>query len=81
MEEVAKSLTNTKTGGLAGATGGIDSELKDIASRREVMNRRLADTEKRLRAQYTSLDVMIGKMSTTSSYLSQQLAALARSNG
>ena len=81
MEEVAKSLTNTKTGGLAGATGGIDSELKDIASRREVMNRRLADTETRLRAQYTSLDVMIGKMSTTSSYLSQQLAALARSNG
>ena len=81
MESVAKALTDTKTGGLAGATGGIESELKDIASRREVLNRRFADTETRLRAQYTSLDVLIGKMSSTSSYLTQQLAALAKNSG
>ena len=34
-------------------------------------------TEQRLRAQYASLDTMISRMNTTSSYLTQQLAQLA----
>ena len=50
--------------------------IKDIAKNRDVLNARLAVTEKRYRAQFTALDGVISKMSTTSSFLTQQLANL-----
>ena len=55
---------------------GINATIKDIGSQRESLQRRLEDTERRLRAQYTALDTMLASMSQTSSFLQQQLAAL-----
>ena len=55
---------------------GINATIKDIGSQRESLQRRLEDTEKRLRAQYTALDTMLASMSQTSSFLQQQLAML-----
>lgn len=56
---------------------GINSTIKDIDKQRERFNTRLADMEKRYRAQYTALDTMISSMNTTASYLAQQLASLS----
>ena len=42
------------------------------------INLRLEQVEKRYRAQFTALDTMLASMQQTSSYLSQQLAALAQ---
>jgi flagellar hook-associated protein 2 len=56
---------------------GFNATIKDIDKQRQLMNTRLADTEKRYRAQYTALDMSISSMQTTSTYLTQQLARLA----
>jgi flagellar hook-associated protein 2 len=74
---------NTLMGQLLGSTGpidaktsGLNSSIEDIGRQRETLNRRLQDIEKRYRTQFSNLDVLLGNMSRTSSYLTQQLAAL-----
>lgn len=63
---------------LATSSNGIDASIKNIAGRRDVLSRRLVDVEARYRAQFSALDVMIGKMNQTSNYLTQQLANLPK---
>jgi flagellar hook-associated protein 2 len=63
-------------GPLTGRTNGIDASIKTIDKRREDMERRLGDVEARLRAQFTALDTLISSLSSTSSFLTQQLAKL-----
>lgn len=65
---------------LAGRTGGIDSIIKDIGDRKQVLEDRLESIEKRYLAQYTALDKLIASMSTTSAYLTQQLSKLSSSS-
>ncbi len=64
------------SGTLASKTEGINRSIKDINSRRDVLNRRLADVEARYRKQFTALDTLVSNMNQTSAYLSQQLANL-----
>lgn len=78
------SAVNTVTGDLL-ATGGVISSRTDglnASSRRlsqqiEALETRLTRIEKNYRAQYTALDIAMTSMSTTSSYLSQQLSILS----
>lgn len=77
FEKFASGLLDSASGALALRTDGINASLKDLASARERLNTRLADTEERYRKQYTALDTMISNMNATSSYLTQQLAALS----
>ncbi|UJP00153.1 MAG: flagellar filament capping protein FliD, partial [Nitrosomonas sp.] len=58
---------------------GINSSIKDIGSQRDALNQRLADTEKRIRAQFTALDTTIASMTQTSNFLQQQLSKLPTS--
>ena len=67
-------------GTLSSRTDGINRTIKDIGSRREALNLRLVGIEKRYRAQYTALDVMMSNMTKTSSFLTQQLANLPGSS-
>lgn len=66
-------------GVISGQTDGLNRSIKDIGKSRDAMNLRLGATEKRYRAQFTALDTLISKMNTTSTFLTQQLAALASS--
>lgn len=63
-------------GTIASRTNGLNASIKAIDNQRDVLNRRLVDTEKRYRDQFTSLDVALGKMTQTQNYMTQQLAAL-----
>ena len=72
------------TAGLLGAnssltsrTEGINASIKNIEKKRQAINDRLVLVEKRYMAQFSKLDITLGKMSTTSSYLTQQLSALS----
>lgn len=58
---------------------GINSSIKDIGTQREALTQRLADTEKRIRAQFTALDTTIASMTQTSNFLQQQLSRLPKS--
>jgi len=80
LATLAGQYLETGNGAIASRTAGLNNSIKTVASRRDAVNLRLADTEKRYRAQFTALDVMMSKMSQTSSFLTQQLAALTANN-
>jgi flagellar hook-associated protein 2 len=66
---------------IAGRTDGISKSIQDIANRRDAVNRQLADTEQRYRAQFTALDTLISNLNQTSTFLTQQLANLPKIGG
>jgi flagellar hook-associated protein 2 len=61
---------------IAARTEGIGRTISDIGKRRTDLEARLVNIEKRYRAQFTALDSMLSSMNATSTYLTQQLAAL-----
>jgi len=67
-------------GVLTGRVDGIGRTIIDIGKQRDAMNARLVNIEKRYRAQFTSLDMMLSSMNLTSSYLTQQLANISNLN-
>jgi flagellar hook-associated protein 2 len=69
---------------LVGSGGTIDSRtniysdyIDNLDNQMTTVQASLDRTEKRLRAQFTSLDVLVGQMNITSNYLSQQIANLS----
>nr|WP_315221621.1 flagellar filament capping protein FliD [uncultured Duganella sp.] len=75
---------NTLTAGYLGAQGaltsrttGLNKTVADITKQRDAFSVRLVDIEARYRKQYSALDVLISNMNTTTSFLTQQLAALS----
>jgi flagellar hook-associated protein 2 len=66
------------TGGMiTSQTDGLQSTIKNIGTTRDSLNAKLAGIEKRYRTQFTALDVALGKMTTTSTFLTQQLASIS----
>lgn len=63
-------------GMLADRTNGLQASLKTNADQQQAMQAHLDAIQQRYLSQYTALDAMIASMSTTSSYLTQQLAKL-----
>ncbi len=57
-------------------TDGLNASIDDLADRQLSMKRSLAIVEQRYYDQFTSLDVLLSQMQSTSQYLTQQLAAL-----
>lgn len=65
------------TGGrIATKQDNLNQQLKDITKQQTALDRRMDRVEARYRAQFTALDTLISQLSSTSSYLTQQLAAL-----
>jgi flagellar hook-associated protein 2 len=65
-------------GVLPGTTETLEDQLKEIRGDRETLNRRMESVEARLLAQFTAMDVLVGQLNQTSSYLGQQLASLPK---
>lgn len=65
-------------GVITSRTDGLNTSIKGLSARQAEVESRLALTEKRYRAQFTALDATISKMQSTSSFLTQQLTALAK---
>lgn len=63
-------------GPLSSRADGINRSIEDIGRQRERLNLRMTNVEARIRAQFTALDGLLGRMSTTSNYLQQQLSRL-----
>jgi len=70
----------SSNGMLANRTDGIGRTIADIKQRAAKMETRLLTIEKRYRAQFTALDVMLSGMNATSTYLTQQLAQISNNN-
>ena len=63
---------------ISSRTEGLSATSTRLTDRIDTMTRQLTLVEKRYRAQFTALDAMMAKFSTTSNYLSQQLSALSK---
>jgi flagellar hook-associated protein 2 len=61
-------------------TNSINTSIRDLGKQRATITSRLDDVETRYRKQFSNLDRVMASMSTTSSYLTQQLASLAKNN-
>ena len=74
---VTKGTAGLKTdGAFANRSDGLARSVQDITRQQDRFNERLSRVESSLRRQYTALDSMLASMNTTSTYLTQQLAAL-----
>ena len=67
-------------GPLTTRTAGMQTTMTRNSKRIDDMEVRLAATEKRLRAQYEALDANMSKLNGLSSYVTTQLAAIAKSS-
>ncbi|TFW29509.1 flagellar filament capping protein FliD [Massilia horti] len=79
LNNLAASFIGTK-GLITGKSDGINVSIKAVQDQRDRFNTRLADIEKRYRAQFTALDTMLASMQSTQNYLTQQLSALAKNS-
>jgi flagellar hook-associated protein 2 len=68
----------SSTGVIASSTENANRNIADLQKRATALNVQLTATEKRYQAQFSALDTLIGKLNTTSSFLTQQLANLPK---
>jgi flagellar hook-associated protein 2 len=64
---------------IATATSSFNSSVKDLQSQEADWTDRIAAIRARLTAQYNAMDSLVASLNATSSYLTQQLSALAKS--
>ena len=70
----------SETGIVASRTEGINSSISRLDKQKESLTVRLAAIENRYRTQFTKLDTLMASMATTSTYLTQQIAAINANN-
>jgi flagellar hook-associated protein 2 len=61
---------------IPGLTKNMQDGIAAVTKDRDALQQRLADLQARYMKQYTALDVAMGQMKTTSTYLTQQLASI-----
>lgn len=66
----------TSGGTIQSRTEGLNARIEDVGESRVRLQDQLSRAEARYRAQFQALDLIMGQMQTTSSYLSQQLSNL-----
>ncbi|WP_293388470.1 flagellar filament capping protein FliD [Nevskia sp.] len=76
MSALTKTLL-ADDGQLQAKTDGLNARLKDLGKQQTAVDVRIQAYEARTRAQFTALDTLMSKLSSTSSYLTQQLAKLS----
>ena len=67
-------------GSLTTRTNGMQARIQSNSDQQSRLNDRIAQTEKRIRAQYTALDATMGQLTGLSSYITQQVAQYNNGN-
>src|SRR5690606_19636208 len=62
-------------------SNGLNAQIKDVASQRAALDARMEAVGNRYKAQFVAMDALVGQLSSSSSYLAQQLASLAKQTG
>lgn len=76
LTKVTEDMLGSK-GVFKSRTDGLNASIESMGKSQDRMELQLAQTEKRYRAQFTSLDTMMTNMQSMSSYMTTQLAALS----
>ena len=75
LDDIVTNLLGSE-GILTAKTDGINNSISRLDKQAEALTVRLTSIEKRYREQFTRLDTLLSSMSKTSSFLTQQLAAI-----
>ena len=77
-KQIDNFITNLlgDSGALTTHTDQLNDSIKRLQDQEQTLNDRLDIVEQRYRARFTALDKLMGSMSTTSSFLTQQLSRL-----
>lgn len=78
LSNIVESYVDGTDGVLTKRVEGIEGSIDDLADQRDALNLRLESLEARLLRQFNALDALVGELTTTSSFLTQQLASLPR---
>lgn len=66
-----------KTGGvIASRNATFQSQLNDITEQRNALNLRVESVEKRLRAQFTAMDILVAQFKNTGDFITQQMESI-----
>ncbi len=76
LSDAIDTYMNDDDGILTARTDGLDAAIEDLADQREALAERLTSLEARLTRQFNALDALVGELTTTSNFLTQQLANL-----
>ncbi|WP_018411486.1 flagellar filament capping protein FliD [Methyloversatilis thermotolerans] len=76
MDDMLDGVLDSTNGLLTSRTNGLSASVKALEKQADALATRLESIEARYRKQFTSLDTLMSSMSSTSSYLTQQLANL-----
>ncbi|WP_300455294.1 flagellar filament capping protein FliD [Accumulibacter sp.] len=75
LKSAADGLVGTD-GLIAARSAGLNTSIKSLDKQSDVISSRLTQIEARYRRQFTALDTLVSGMTTTSNFLTQQLANL-----
>jgi len=70
----------SSTGMISAATSGVQTTLKSLDSQYSATQSRVEATIARYKAQFTQLDMLVSRMTSTANYLTQQFANMSSSN-
>jgi flagellar hook-associated protein 2 len=81
-ERLDKVMTGllSKSGALTSRTDGLQKGLTNITKERIKLADRLSSLETRLYERFNKMDILLGRMQSTSSYLTQQLTPTPKNN-
>ena len=79
LDKTISSLLDT-TGILASKTDGINTSITRLDKQADSINLRLTAIEARYRTQFTKLDTLMSSMTTTSTFLTQQITQMNKSS-
>ncbi|SCK16332.1 flagellar filament capping protein FliD [Vogesella sp. LIG4] len=79
LDGVLNSLLTSQTGVLDTKTKGLNDSVTSIEKRKDQLNTQLTATEARYRAQFNAMDTAVAQLQSLGTYLTQQLAGLAKS--
>ena len=80
MNTLLGNMLEPSDGLLAERTASINTSMKDITSQESALNVRLAAVQKAYTAEFNNLDTLLAGMNSTSSYLTQEFASIAKSS-
>lgn len=80
MSSVIDTYIDDSEGILTKRVEGLEGSIEDLTDQREALALRLESVEARLLKQFNALDALVGELTTTSNFLTQQLAALPKIN-
>ena len=78
LADVVDRYLDATDGVIKSRTDGLDASIERLNEQRQRLEQRMVTVEARLQRQFNALDTLIGQLTTTSNFLTEQLAALPR---